>query len=597
MTKERATQAIPQQQGRCVDHKLEYNSTGSASIVNVLQSRWAAQLQASPRVAAQRRQIAASFGLSAESQMQAIHSLGPHLLTPKTNVVQRSLKRFENIQYDAKTNKFQWGKLRTDPDDHNPKHKAIARGLKVKLTRDVKETGGDKELETKISWDPVHDESGEGTKVDALIGPDHELGSEPQSGNHIWNVRRNMLAAMAKKEYRAGHLLNNNLGGPGNDARNLTAVPATINSLQSSHVEREVIKLVNSNYRFIHYKVEVSYTSSKDNRYHYASKINSEWCAVNKDGEDIKPWKSVALFIPEPGDKEPEKTIEESENRKEELPKGAEAAVNPAKELVLSNEAYLKVAFEVQGIFREIIRQHEEEVTKLAGELSNANKALEDSAKTIDQLTQKLTDAVENNRQTARDEIHAELVSTKVKYNELLLKYNDAIEEIESISDQLERARQTLRETENALAENQRRLKAQHEYNNIIVQENEKLINSNNKISEKNTELTNENTKLLDENKALTAENTYIKQEYDRATEIANQLREELSNSEGKNQITKDKYRKLKDDYEKLKTAHNIQIDTSDMLKGKIMRGKVQKDGKVLISPVKNSERTSLKNN
>ncbi|MFC4616263.1 hypothetical protein ACFO3K_16170 [Cellulomonas algicola] len=82
------------------------------------------------------------------------------------------------------------------------------------------------------TWDPVEPTTGQGTKVDAIVGPGHVYGSGPgtQVGFRPYDYTRLFSAATVGLTYCQGHLLNDNLGGPGKPtaphaAENLTAFP------------------------------------------------------------------------------------------------------------------------------------------------------------------------------------------------------------------------------------------------------------------------------------------------------------------------------------------------------------------------------------
>ena len=64
-----------------------------------------------------------------------------------------------------------------------------------------------------------------------------------------------------KEKYRRGHLLNQDLGGPGGDARNITPITASANALHYHHAEQFVKKLV-LKATLVHYEVRVNYPAS-----------------------------------------------------------------------------------------------------------------------------------------------------------------------------------------------------------------------------------------------------------------------------------------------------------------------------------------------
>ncbi|WP_203756158.1 hypothetical protein [Cellulomonas chitinilytica] len=82
------------------------------------------------------------------------------------------------------------------------------------------------------TWDPVEPVTGQGTKVDAIVGPHHKYGSGPTAkvGFRPYDYTQLFSAATVGAAYCQGHLLNDNLGGPGaatapHADENLTAFP------------------------------------------------------------------------------------------------------------------------------------------------------------------------------------------------------------------------------------------------------------------------------------------------------------------------------------------------------------------------------------
>jgi len=115
---------------------------------------------------------------------------------------------------------------------------------------------------TNIKWDKVHPEAKQGQGVTALIlGSDHTLGSTP--GEDVKTHVRKLDKIVAKGAYVAGHLLNDHLGGPGNDNRNIAAIPKDVNSEQSEKVEETVKSRVNQAHEIVFYQVKVAYDQDK----------------------------------------------------------------------------------------------------------------------------------------------------------------------------------------------------------------------------------------------------------------------------------------------------------------------------------------------
>jgi hypothetical protein len=354
-------------------------------------------------------------------------------------VVQRALTSYGSITSSTKTGNFSWAKLRTTTDDDDPENEATARGLGV-------ETQGGKQLKTHISWKPVDSDTGEATGVDAkVLGPDHKLGSEPQTGKgKVWNKRRAQLSAAANKaKYIAGHLLNNNLGGPGNDARNLTAIPATANTTQSTHIEEEVKKLVNTDFHFVHYKVDVDYAQDqKGKKPHYASHITSSWNALDEDGKDIKPRKTVSIAIPSPSSLASYDVGISGHDKKKDFSGSAKGKVDPSTQIVLNNTGYLAVAITVQKNFsasilklskeleeaKEATIQSEEEREESLEKIGALQDELRESNQLLGETQAELKDTIER-----MEEVEEENALMRQQLIELTKEYEESKERIEEL--------------------------------------------------------------------------------------------------------------------------------------------------------------------
>lgn len=136
------------------------------------------------------------------------------------------------------------------------------------------------DLQTNITWGPA--ESYEGTLMVAdPLGPDHPLGSPPgSSGKWVDRRKKQQGYANGAVEYKAGHLLNAELGGPGDDVRNLTPIPTVANAEHQAKVEDRVKTLVNKKHGWVYYKVEVVRVPDDKNLPHkpkYASQLKCEW--------------------------------------------------------------------------------------------------------------------------------------------------------------------------------------------------------------------------------------------------------------------------------------------------------------------------------
>ena len=174
--------------------------------------------------------------------------------TINNKTIQRAMKTDAELddRIDAR-GYYRWSSLRTglvDDDDGHKKAEGFEAGV----------AGTDKNLKTLVKWGAPTQASGfEGVFMDAVrLGPDHKLGSPPAS-NGIWSVRRKDFSTLSGKRYIAGHLLNDNLGGPGNKAENLTAIPSSANSEHSDKIEEPIKDRVNKEGRWMHYSVNIDY--------------------------------------------------------------------------------------------------------------------------------------------------------------------------------------------------------------------------------------------------------------------------------------------------------------------------------------------------
>ncbi|HEX8580584.1 MAG TPA: DUF4157 domain-containing protein [Allosphingosinicella sp.] len=120
----------------------------------------------------------------------------------------------------------------------------------------------------KITYGPLKDDSG--TDVKAWIGGDYgtEAGNKATIAPSWWPSASGSVDEQEARAYLAaavvqGHLLNADLGGPGNDRRNLVPITRSLNSTHSSKVEQEVKTLVNAGL-IVDYHVYADFGSTLD---------------------------------------------------------------------------------------------------------------------------------------------------------------------------------------------------------------------------------------------------------------------------------------------------------------------------------------------
>lgn len=122
-------------------------------------------------------------------------------------------------------------------------------------------TGAIDGRKTTVDWDTekvpgVADQVG--VKMVATLGPEHQQGGPPKA-----SAQKNLMAKLpttpsleADKKYVKGHLLNDNIGGPG-EAKNLFPITAKANRQHEQLVESHVKRWVNDEKRWVYYRVEV----------------------------------------------------------------------------------------------------------------------------------------------------------------------------------------------------------------------------------------------------------------------------------------------------------------------------------------------------
>jgi hypothetical protein len=149
---------------------------------------------------------------------------------------------------------------------------------------------------------------GDGQEVEARrLGPDHKMGEEPVSGG-IWSKRVKQMEALSgkpKKRYVAGHLLNHQLGGPGNDARNLAPIPGDANTKFEKEVEKPVKKIVNVDHGWAYYKVSVDFAPlGGKSKGKYPSEFHAVWWQLDQKEQRVPNTKgdiSMTMDSPKTG--------------------------------------------------------------------------------------------------------------------------------------------------------------------------------------------------------------------------------------------------------------------------------------------------------
>lgn len=112
-------------------------------------------------------------------------------------------------------------------------------------------------IPTSVSYGGLDAQRGGKSMTADPLTPEHGAGSSPSVVPPIWaavNQRRN-----GKRLYVMGHLLNNKLGGPGDNLANLTPITFSCNASHQSAVESTLKSMINTARKFVFYKVTVKY--------------------------------------------------------------------------------------------------------------------------------------------------------------------------------------------------------------------------------------------------------------------------------------------------------------------------------------------------
>lgn len=143
---------------------------------------------------------------------------------------------------------------------------------------------------------------GDGQRMTAhALGPDHGIGQQP-GDTGVWKTRTKAMhtASSNTMKYVAGHLLNHHLGGPGNDARNLTPIPDDVNHEHEATVESHVKRLVNELGYWVYYDVEVKFGTELSGL-QYPNEMICTWGQLDSAGMVIpSTWNQVQLPISPP---------------------------------------------------------------------------------------------------------------------------------------------------------------------------------------------------------------------------------------------------------------------------------------------------------
>lgn len=113
---------------------------------------------------------------------------------------------------------------------------------------------------TDVDWTTMSvDGTVVGTKMNAILGPEHLQGGPPKTNvqKYLMNNLPTTPTLPDPSKYIKGHLLNDNVGGPG-EAYNLFPITAAANKEHERSIEHDVKDWVNEKKHWVKYNVEVT---------------------------------------------------------------------------------------------------------------------------------------------------------------------------------------------------------------------------------------------------------------------------------------------------------------------------------------------------
>ncbi|MDZ8085219.1 MAG: DUF4157 domain-containing protein [Nostoc sp. DedQUE12b] len=172
-------------------------------------------------------------------------------------------QHFPAIKKDFGLNKLEWEKLGTPSAsvimEVNPR--AIIDLSGSDLILNAGDTTHSNKFKQEVTFETGYIDSKYlvGKKMEATkLGPNHPQGSPPGGAlNLLMKKLQTNPRSGNHEKYIKGHLLNDNLGGPGS-AQNLYPITADANSKHVRQVENKVKDWVNSQGYWVYYKVEVA---------------------------------------------------------------------------------------------------------------------------------------------------------------------------------------------------------------------------------------------------------------------------------------------------------------------------------------------------
>jgi len=393
--------------------------------------------------------------------------------------------------------KSSWDEYKTTLDDANKKKAGIAEGTGVKTTK-----GSD--IKTRIKLMPVHASSNEGVQALALVlAADHPLGSTPSTNT---KARSKELTTDVGKPYIAGHLLNDHLGGPGTDQRNITALPKDVNTEQSDKVEESVKRIVNADHKVAYYQVTVTYSQDnikvKNKKNWYASKLSSVYGVYKEDADVsklnfgdspdalLKTKYSHVLPIKPPshyatgggyelmhgdntkyqsGESRLPVTDKNDTSVNEEF-----VAVNQQEDVILKDDKQVKLDFisfainslQIRSLKQKIdkledgLKDKDKEITEKTEEIEKLKNELDENEKTIEKLKEELEDVrkeaekemqLREEQGEAQEDLEKQYAGLEQQYKEVKSELEQNDEKLQEMATELEKVMLKLKETEQEL--------------------------------------------------------------------------------------------------------------------------------------------------
>ena len=153
--------------------------------------------------------------------------------------------------------KYRLNTLELDPEGEGKFE--IVGELNPRKTEEVELAPGN--VETKVSYGSVSSTLGGTSMVAHPLTPKHDEGSAPSASPGVWDlVKPDVLRREGVGLYVRGHLLNQQLGGPG-DEQNLTPITYKANADHLHSVEKVIKGMINApkkSQQIVHYEVTVA---------------------------------------------------------------------------------------------------------------------------------------------------------------------------------------------------------------------------------------------------------------------------------------------------------------------------------------------------